>query len=229
MAGEHQEVEVAERRRDPQVRGGLHAFKKPGRGQARARARVQREDRGLRQRLEQLHQAPQPRRVVHVPGTVRSDEQVLAGRHAVIGQGSGALLRHRGERERHVRHHVANQLHPPVCTLAPQVLDRHGRRAQEQRARVVAEHSVELLGHRPVAGPHPRLHVRHRDPQLGGGKSAGECGVRIPVDQSQVRPPLAQHGLERREHPRRLLAGAARADVKLPVWSRYVELLEEDP
>ena len=73
----------------------------------------------------------------------------------------------------------------PGHALAAQ--DRGGRLrgAQQQVARVVGQHAVELLGHRAVVGAHPRLDVRDRHPGLCGGERAGQRRVRVAVDEHE--------------------------------------------
>ena len=94
---------------------------------------------------------------------------------------------------------------------------------------MIREHSVQLLGHGPVEGAHAGLDVRNRHVALGPRQGAGERGVRVAVDQDEIRLDLRELGLERLEHPRRLRAERSAADPELPVGRRDPELLEEDP
>ncbi|MEJ7718202.1 MAG: hypothetical protein WKF31_09645 [Thermoleophilaceae bacterium] len=146
--------------------------------------------------LEQLHQRPQPRARVHVPGAVGGHQHVLALHQVVLLERTGALPCHRCEGQRDVGHHVAHQVHPRADALVLEVGDRRRRRAQEEVARVVAQHAVQLLGHRTVARAHARLHVGHRARGLRGRDRARQRRARVAVDENEVGVELLEMGLE---------------------------------
>ena len=85
----------------------------------------------------------------------------------------------------------------------------------------VGDDPVDLLRHRPVAGPQPRLHVGDRDPQLGRRQR------RRPAWSSRHRPPRPRRSAapsrwsSKRDHDRRgLLRMGAGADVQVHVGTR---------
>jgi len=92
---------------------------------------------------------------------------------------------------------------------------------------VVDEHAVDLLRHGPVEGPHPGLHVRHRDAGLRGDDPAREGRVGVAVDQHQPGRDLGDDRLQHGEHARRLRGVGAGVDTQLAVRSRDVELVHE--
>jgi hypothetical protein len=208
---------------------GGEPVEQPRRLKARACARVQGEDRGLGQRFEKLDEQLQARRVVHVAGAVGGDEQELPRRHRVVGKRVRALLRHRGERERHVGHHVADEVHPAVDPLTLEIRDRRGSRAEQQIAGVVGEHAIQLLGHRPVARAHTGLHVGEWHSPLRSGQCPRKRGVRIAVDQRQVRLRVCKNRFKRSQHASRLSRRAPGTHAQLAVRCRNPELLKEDP
>jgi hypothetical protein len=119
---QRRELEVAERRCHPQVRGGREPLAQPGRLQARPRARVQRQHGGLGQRLQQRDEALEARGVVDVAGPVGGHEQERAGLHAVRVEHLRAGGRARAEQQRDVDHDVADDLDPPRDPLGAKVL-----------------------------------------------------------------------------------------------------------
>jgi hypothetical protein len=222
-----EEVEVAQR-----LGHGHRSFEpllEPRRAQPRTGARVDREERRVWQPLGELDHPLQPLRDVDVAGAVDRHQDVLALGQAVVHKGCRALLGDREERQRDVSHHVAYQVHALGDVLAGQV--RHGRRgrAEEQVARVVCQHAVELLGHGAVEGAHSGLDVRDRDAQLCGRERTGERGVGVAVDQDQLGRELLEQRRECREHAGGLLGVRAAMDVQLAVRGRDAELVEEDP
>jgi len=52
---------------------------------------------------------------------------------------------------------------------------------------VIGDHAVDLFGHRPVVGTHPRLDVNEREQQLLRDDGAGERAVRIAAHDDDVR------------------------------------------
>ena len=60
---------------------------------------------------------------------------------------------------------------------------------------MIGQHAVELLWHRAVERAHAGLDVPHRDAVLGSGERTGERGVRVAVDERQVRLELGQYRL----------------------------------
>ena len=93
---------------------------------------------------------------------------------------------------------------------------------------MVREHAVELLRHRAVERTHAGLDVRDRDARLRRGQRAGQCGVRVAVDQDAVRPALGEQRGDRREHPRGLLGVRPAVDAQLQLRARDAELAHED-
>ena len=111
VAEQRGEVEVAERRREPDVRCRLQRGEQAGIGEARARARVQRQHR--RQPAAPAAastSSAQARRVVDVAGAVRGGEQVAARLDVVGRERLGARARRRLQQLRDVDHHVADEL-----------------------------------------------------------------------------------------------------------------------
>ena len=196
--------------------------------QPRPRARVQRQHDRPGDRQQQVDEQRQPRRVVDVPGPVRGRQQVAAGLHSGRRERLGALARPRHQQLRDVDHHVPHHDDLAGDLLAPQRLRRPLGGAQQQRRRVVGEHPVELLGHRPVVGAHARLDVGDRDAELRAGQGSGERRVRVAVHQQHVRPLLRDQRLERRQHARRLPGVGAAAEVEMMVGSWKLQLVEED-
>ena len=162
------EVQVAQRRQQLHGLCRVQARAQAELLQPRGGARVQRQHAPARNRLQQGDEAFQPRRVVHVARPVGGGQHVPAGLEPVVGERARALPRDRAERQRHVGHHVADEVALPGGVLALEVVHRRRGRAQQQVAGVVAQHPVELLGHRPVERAHAGLHVRDRHVRLRG-------------------------------------------------------------
>jgi hypothetical protein len=227
VAGELQEVEVAQRLRDPH--GRVQALLEAGCAQARACARVHWEHRRQRQALGEGDDPLEPLGHIDVPGAVDGHQQVLAGLDRVVLKRRRALLGDRHERQGDVRHHIAHEVDVVTDVLGRQVLHGGGGGAEEHVARVVGQHAVQLLGHHPVERAHSRLDVRHGDAHLGCRKGAGERRVRVPVDQNPVGDDLRERTRKRGDHARGLLAVRAVVDVQLTVGCRDSQLVEEDP
>ena len=90
--------------------------------------------------------------------------------------------------ERDVDHHVADDLDRARLTRLS-LAGSPAAAAEEQSssaAGVVAEHAVELLGHRHVVGAHPGLDVGDRDAALGAAERARERRVGVAVDEHEV-------------------------------------------
>jgi hypothetical protein len=176
---------------------------------------------------QQRHQRPQPRGIVHVARPVRRGQQILAPAHAQpVEHGS---IGPRREQLEHVDHHVTHDDHVAEHALVAQCPGRVRRGAEQQRRGMIGQHAVELLGHRPVVGAHPRLDVGDRDAGLGSGQRAGQRRVRVAVDQHDVRRLGREQRLERRQHPRRLRGVRAATGVQAVLRPRQPELVEEHP
>ena len=228
MAGELEEIEVAERGRELHVTGGLEPHEQAGGLEPRLGSRVQREDHALGQALDQLHEAREALGDVHVAGAVRREHQIGARREPARLEDRRALLGDVAKGERDVGHDVADQVRLAGGGLAAQVLHRGRSRAQQEVARVIGQHAVELLWHRAVERAHAGLDVPDRDAVLGSGERTGERGVRVAVDERQVRLELGQYRLQREQHARGLLGVRARADAQLTIRRGHAELVEED-
>ena len=124
-----------------------------------------------------------------------------------------------------VPHHDDLARHP----LEPQRLGRALGRAQQQRRRMVGQHAVELLRHRPVVGAHPGLDVRDRHPGLRARHGARQGRVGVAVDQHHVRPLGRQQRLQRGQHARGLRGVGAAPDAEPMVRPRQSQLVEEHP
>ena len=222
---ELEEVEVAERR--GQGRGSCEPLAQAGIVEPLRGPWVEREDHRALEALDQPNEPPQPVRVVDVPGAVRRDQQEATRLDAGGLERAGALGRDRGEGQRHVGHHVTDQVDLACDGLLLKVVNRRLRRAEQQVARMVGEDSVELLGHRPVERAHARLDMRQRHPRLRRGQGARERRVRVPVDEDELRPRFREDGLQRRQHPRGLRRVRAGPDPELDVRRGHPELLEE--
>ena len=139
--------------------------------------------------FDELRQAP---RFVDGAGAVRRREHVLAGAHAGLLQrpvvGGGA----RREHARDVDHDVTDDLDGARHRLAREVARRDLRRREQQRAQMVGDDAVDLLGHRAIEGAHPRLDVGDRNLRLGRREGAGEGRVRVAVDEHRVGRLVAQ-------------------------------------
>ena len=142
--------------------------------------------------------------------------------------GASSAARARREEQRHVDHHVADELDPPGNVLALEVGDRGRRGAEQQVGEVVGEHAIELLGHRAIEGAHARLHMGDRHARLGRGQAAGQRRVRVPVDEDDVGALRGDERPQRGEHARRLLGVRAAVDAELALGARDAELGDED-
>src|SRR5206468_3495804 len=88
---------------------------------------------------------------------------------------------------------------------------------------------VQLLRVDAVIRAQARLHVAHRDRHLGRHEGPRQRGVRIPVDEDEVRLLLLEDALEALHHLRGLPRMAPAADPEVMVRRRDVEDLKEDP
>jgi hypothetical protein len=82
--------------------------------------------------------------------------------------------------------------------LAFEVGHRGGGRAQQQRADVIGQDPVELLGHVAVERAHARLDVRDWHPRLRARQRTGEGRVGVPVHEQEVRRYLRHEPVQRR-------------------------------
>ena len=188
---------------------------------------MQRQLRGDRQGEEEVDEQPQPPGVIDVAGPVRGHEHVPARLDPGAVERRRVGQRARLEEQRDVDHHITDELDAAGRVLALEVRDRCLRRAQQQVGEVIGQDAVELLGHRAVERPHPRLDMSHGDARLRRGEPARERRVRIAVDEQHIRPLGRQQRPECGEHARGLLRVRAAVDPELTLRPRDAELLDE--
>jgi hypothetical protein len=150
MDQECREIEVPQRGRQAHPVCCLERLEQAGLGQARPRARVQRKHERPRHRQQQIHEARQANGIVDGARPMCGHEQEFARRDPVLVEHACALTRPLCKHERHVDHHVTDQFDSSHRALACEVGDCGAGRAQQQRADVIGEDPVDLLGHGAV-------------------------------------------------------------------------------
>ena len=167
-------------------------------------------------------------RPVDEGGAVEGHQQVPAGLHSELGcspRGADPVL----ERGQGVDHRVADEVHPVLGDpLGPQVLDRLIAVEEEMLGEDIGDDPVDLLGHRPIEAPQPRLYVGNGDQRLRRCQRRGERRVDVAGDEDQIGFLLGEYGLQPLHHQGGLLGVAAGADLEHVIWLGDAELLEED-
>jgi len=115
-----------------------------------------------------------------------------------------------------------------VEALTAQVCDGCFGWTEEEGGHMVGEYPVDLLWHSPVEAAQSRLHVGHRDVQLGRGQRAGERAVGVAVDHDQVGLLLEKYLLCPFKHLPGLGGMGARSDTEMIVRRLQTKLIEED-
>lgn len=163
---------------------------------------------------QRVDRPAEQRAVVDERGPVKRDEaegSALEPERPPRLKGAGGV----DVREERVDHRVADEPHPVTGdSLLGEVVDGACSMDEEQRAQVVREDAVVLLGHRPVVALQPSLEMRDGDVQLRRGKRARECQVDIAGHHHDLRSQVEQDGLDARERFRRLLCMAAGTDAE---------------
>ena len=127
-----------------------------------------------------------------------------------------------------VGHDVADQvdlLRP--ASLGEQAGHRVRGRGEQVVADPVGDDPVDLLGHRPVAAAQARLHVRQRDPELGGDQGAGQRRVDVADHDHHVGGQVGGERLEGRHHPAGLHRVGARARAEEVIGAAQAQVGEE--
>jgi hypothetical protein len=131
--------------------------------------------------------------------------------------------------EEAVDHRVADEVHlRGVDALGGQVGERVRRGGEEDVRQGVGDDPVDLLGHLPVEGAQPSLHVRGRHVQLGADEDRGQRRVDVAVDDDQRRPLLRHHVLQPDQQGRRLAGVRAGTDGQVGDRLGETEVGEED-
>ncbi len=157
------------------------------RAQARARARVQREDDGIPGRRPRgPRHLGQALRHVDERRTVQRHEHVAVRRQPLVGDGTSRAGR-RQEREERVDHRVADHRDarsamPSAARLSSASCEWHSSRSA---TRSVTTRLISS-GMRRVAGAQPGLEVDHRHAELGRRERGGHRGVHVAGDQHRV-------------------------------------------
>ena len=104
--------------------------------------------------------------------------------------------------------------------FAREVVDGALRMHQEEVAQVIGELAVVLLRHEWIEAPQPGLHMRERNPRLGGSEGPRQGRVDIARDHHCRGPSIQQEALDSDEGLRRLLTVGARTDIEKGVGLR---------
>ena len=111
---------------------------------------------------------------------------------------------------------------------ASRLVDALGARHEQQRAQLVRQAPVDLLGHRVVEAPQSRLDVGDRDPELGRDERGGERRVHVAVDDDERGLEVQEHRLESDHQRGGLRRLRPRADAQIDVRLGQTEVAEED-
>ena len=131
--------------------------------------------------------------------------------------------------EQRVDHRVAHEPnHARIDPFAREVGDGFVRVREEQRAHVVREDAVVLLGHAPVTAPKTRFDVGYGDLELHCRKGCGKRRVHIARDDEKIDRIFHQHRFNGHEGTSGLLGVRARPDPEKEIRFRKPELVEED-
>jgi hypothetical protein len=93
---------------------------------------------------------------------------------------------------------------------------------------VIRDNPVDLLWHPPVEASKTGFDVSHWNRKFRGCQRAGECGVRVSIDEHVIRPLLEEHLLDPREHCACLAAVRPRSNLEIHVRRRKVQAVEKD-
>ena len=153
------------------------------------------------QLLEGVENPSERSPVVHVRGSMKGRHRVPVA--VLARRRQPQLLQHArspgplAATKQRVDHCVAHQEDTVTGDPFPgQVLHAGLLGAEEKVADGVGEDAIDLLGHRPISAPQPRLDVRQRDPALCGHQSAGDRAVHVPEHQDDVGPELQRRRFE---------------------------------
>ncbi len=160
---------------------------------------------------------------------MQRDEHVSAGSGAEIIERAGALRLLEVEQER-IDHDVADEKDPlGPHSLAQQIRLRF-RRGRETVAREdIGDHAVDLLGHREIEAPEPRLDVGDGDERLRRDERACQGRVHVPDDDDEIGTLARDDRFERDHDPRGLLRVGSGADAEMNIGLGKLEIVEEDP
>ena len=92
---------------------------------------------------------------------------------------------------------------------------------------MIRQDPIDLLRHPLVVAAKAGFDVRHGDVELGGCQRAGECRVRVAVDEHDVGPLGFERGFERFEHPAGLRAVTIGPDPEFAIGPLDPQLVEE--
>src|SRR3990172_5797130 len=181
----------------------------------------------LLQTGEHAEKGGEAAQVVDVAGAVQRHQYVGGGVQPQPRQRPGRLIGPRQEVKEGVRHDVAHRVDAGADPLGAQVLRRGRRRAEEEAGAVVGEDAVDLLRHAPVEAAETGLHMGEANVELGGDQRPRQRGVRVAVDEHDVRRLGLHERLQGQHHARRLLTVAAGTHAQVPVRARHLQLLQE--
>ena len=94
---------------------------------------------------------------------------------------------------------------PSMTPSARRLVTAVGVGTKRQAERWSHDDPVDLLGHRPVERPKPRLDVGDGDRQLRRRERSGQRGVRVAVDEHRIRPLAPEDGFDAGQHATGLL------------------------
>ena len=157
----------------------------------------------------------------------RSDD-VCARLEAEAIEDRRALARDRGQPDRGVGHDVANDLDAALHSFRAKLSRRSFVGAEQESGGAVDLDADVLLGHRPVAAPHPRLDVGERNAGLDRGACAGEGRGGVAVHERPVGPLGRDRVEDPRLHRADHLLVRQPADAEAVGGLRELELFEED-
>ena len=126
----------------------------PRSGRCRSRPRMDRKDDAAlaRRRRQKVDRPFQGSRIVGVLGAVQRRDCIAAALKAEALEDLRPLLRARADKEGRVVHHVAHRTNALADAFAAQIRHRRLGRTEEEIARVVGEHAIDLLGHGTIEG-----------------------------------------------------------------------------
>ena len=165
--------------------------------------------------LEPVEGRREGTRAVHVLLAVEREEDVLALREPEVPEDRRACLRGPDVLGQGVDHAVPDDVDAAGHVLPPQVRPRGLRRREEMVREMVRDGPVDLLRHRAVEGPDPRLHVGEGLCLLVREDGPSEGRVRVPVDDDEVRG--GGHGRDLSDRRRDLGGGRAVLELELVV------------
>ena len=131
-------------------------------------------------RVQQRHELTCRLRIIDIARSVQRRHEVVLWQAELCAHAIGIEAVQVGEKC--VDHGIAHQV-DAICghPLVREMRDGIGAGAQQEIGEAIGDDAVDLLGHRHVEGPQPRLDVSDRHAELARRDRGSQCGVHVAV------------------------------------------------